>query len=103
MRSHSWQESASAAPSVLLLLPSLEFLTKGSMKSPSDEPRLQKQGGFIKIYRTLLSAALLLGLISLPDLVFHGSLGSEPSTGFMILAGSGMLGMVIRLRQRNIS
>jgi hypothetical protein len=34
---------------------------------------------------------------------FATILGSEPSTGFMILAGSGMLGMVIRLRQRNIS
>jgi hypothetical protein len=57
----------------------------------------------MKIYRTLLVAALLIGLISLPDLICRGRLGSEPSTGFMILAGSGMLGMVIRLRQRHIS
>jgi hypothetical protein len=46
MRRHIWQESASAAPAVLLLLPSFEFLTKGSMKSPSDEPRLQNKEGY---------------------------------------------------------
>jgi hypothetical protein len=47
-------------------------------------------------------AGLLLGLISLANLAFRGTLGSEPSTGFMILAGSGMLGMVMRLRQRHV-
>jgi len=34
---------------------------------------------------------LLLGLISLANLACRGTLGSEPSTGFMILTGSGML------------
>jgi hypothetical protein len=53
----------------------------------------------IKIYRTLFLGGLLIGLIRLPDLVFHGTLGTEPSTGFMILAGSGMLGMIMRLRR----
>jgi hypothetical protein len=102
MRRYSWQESASAAPCVLLLLPSFEVLTRSSIKSPSDRPRLKKKEGYKNIPAVIV-AALLLGLISLPNLVFHGTLGSEPSTGFMILAGSGMLGMVIRVRQRNIN
>jgi len=49
-----------------------------------------------------LLAIPLIGLISLANLVFRGTLSSQPSTGFMILAGSGMLGMIMRLRQRHV-
>jgi hypothetical protein len=38
-----------------------------------------------------LLAIPLIGPISLANLVCRGTLGSKPSTGFMILAGSGML------------
>ncbi len=53
----------------------------------------------MKKYGTLLIAGLVLGLISLANLAFHGRLDSKPSTGFMILAGSGMLRMIMRLRR----
>jgi hypothetical protein len=83
------------------------FLTGGefnsnqeTIKQSSDESRLWKAEGFPK-YRMFWLASLLFGLISLANLVCRGTLGSEPSTGFMILAGSGMLGMVMRLRQRH--
>ncbi len=69
------------------------------MSQPSDEPRLQRQGGLAK-YRTFWLAGLLIGFTSLADLVFHPTLGSEPSTGFMMLGGFGMLGIIMRLRQR---
>jgi hypothetical protein len=71
------------------------------MTPPSDQSRLQRKRGLSK-YGTFLLAASLFGLISLVNLVFRGTLGSEPSTGFMILAGSGMLGMIMRLRQRHV-
>jgi hypothetical protein len=70
------------------------------MKQSSDESQIGKAGGFPK-YRMFWLAGLLFGLISLVNLSFRGTLGSEPSAGFMILAGSGMLGMVMRLRQRH--
>jgi hypothetical protein len=70
------------------------------MFQPSDESRLQRQGSSSR-YRMFWLAGLLLGLINLASLAFRGALSSEPSTGFMILAGSGMLGMVMRLR-RNV-
>ena len=69
------------------------------MSQPSDEPRLQRQGGLSK-YRTFWLAGLLIGLISLADLAFHPTLGAEPSTGPALLGGFGMLGIIMRLRQR---
>jgi hypothetical protein len=85
---------------------------KVNMKPPSNQSRLQKQGSSSKSRMFWLA-----GLIGSANLAFHGTLGSEPSTGFMILAGSGMLrlrpsfgtpeassdkvGMVMRLRQRH--
>jgi hypothetical protein len=42
-------------------------------------------------------AGLSLGFISLANLAFRGTLGSEPSTGFTILAGSGMLRLRLSL------
>jgi hypothetical protein len=71
------------------------------MKQSSDKSQTGKAERFPK-YRMFWLASLLLGLISLANLAFRGTLGSEPSTGFMILAGSGMLGMVMRLRQRHV-
>lgn len=71
------------------------------MKQSSDESRPRKADGFAK-YRMFWLVSLLFGLISLANLVCRGTLGSGPSTGFMILAGSGMLGMVMRLRQRHV-
>jgi hypothetical protein len=70
------------------------------MIQPFDKSQTGKPEGFRK-YRMFWLASLLLGLISLANLAFRGTLGSELSAGFMILAGSGMLGMVMRLRQRH--
>jgi hypothetical protein len=70
------------------------------MKQSFDKSQTGKVEGFRK-YRMFWLASLLLGLMSLANLAFRGTLGSEPSTGFMVLAGSGMLGMVMRLRQRH--
>jgi hypothetical protein len=71
------------------------------MKQSSDKSKTRKAERLPK-YRMFWLAGLLLGLISLVNLAFRGAFGSEPSSGFMILAGSGMLGMVMRLRQRHV-
>jgi hypothetical protein len=73
----------------------------GTMKQSFDKSRPRKAEGFPK-YRMFWLASLLFGLISLSNLACRGTLGSGPSTGFMILAGSGMLGMIMRLRQRHV-
>jgi hypothetical protein len=67
------------------------------MIKPFDKSQTGKPEGF-REYRAFWLASLLLGLIRLANLAFRGTLGSEPSSGFMILPGSGMLGMVMRLR-----
>ena len=72
------------------------------MSQPSDEPRLERQGGLAK-YRTFWLAGVLIGLISLADLAFHPTLGADPSRGLALLGGFGMLGMIMRLRQRSVS
>jgi hypothetical protein len=71
------------------------------MKQSSEQLQPGRTGRFLK-YRMILLAGGLISLISLADLVFRGALGTGPSAGFMILAGSGMLGMVMRLRQRHV-
>jgi hypothetical protein len=70
------------------------------MTRPSDEPRLQRPGGLAK-YRTFWLAGLLIGFISLGDLAFHPPASAEPSTGLALLGGFGMLGIIMRLRQRH--
>jgi hypothetical protein len=54
------------------------------------------------MYRTLLLVRLSFGFISFANLASRSKFRSEPSTGFRILAGSRMLGVIMRFRQRHL-